>query len=77
MKDDFHQIEVHPDHTKYFAFATPDGQYEYTRLPFGFSETLAEFQKGIVQMLQPLIRYNEIIVYIDDILVASESVEDI
>ncbi|KMQ89165.1 hypothetical protein RF55_11228 [Lasius niger] len=28
LKDGFHQIKVHPDHTKYFAFATPDGQFE-------------------------------------------------
>lgn len=36
LKDEFHQIEIDPDHTKYFAFATPDGQFEYRRLPFGF-----------------------------------------
>ncbi|XP_066597475.1 uncharacterized protein [Prorops nasuta] len=29
MKDGFHQIKLHPDSTKYFAFATPDAQYEY------------------------------------------------
>lgn len=30
LKDGFHQIKVHPEDTKYFAFATPDGQFEYT-----------------------------------------------
>ena len=29
LKDDFHQIKVHPNSTKYFPFATPDAQYEY------------------------------------------------
>lgn len=38
LKDGFHQIRIHLEHTKYFAFATPDGQFEYTRLPSGFSE---------------------------------------
>lgn len=75
MKDGFHQIKVHPDSTKYFSFATPDGQYEYTRLPFGFCESPAEFQKRIAQMLQPLIRQDKIIVYVDDILIATSSVE--
>jgi len=75
MKDGFHQIKVHEDSTKYFSFATPDGQYEYTRLPFGYCEAPAEFQKRIVQILNPLIRDDKIIVYIDDILIPTESVE--
>ncbi|XP_032679538.1 uncharacterized protein LOC116847991 [Odontomachus brunneus] len=36
LRDGFHQIKVHSSDTKYFSFATPDGQYEYTCLPFGF-----------------------------------------
>lgn len=75
LKDGFHQIRIHPDSTKYFSFATPDGQFEYTSLPFGFSEAPAEFQKRIVQLLRPLIREDKVIVYIDDILIATDSVE--
>lgn len=48
MRDSFHQIKIHPEYTKYFAFATMDGQFEYTRLPFGFCESPAEFQKRII-----------------------------
>jgi len=29
LKDSFHQIRVKDNCTKYFAFATPDGQYEF------------------------------------------------
>lgn len=32
LKDGFHQIDVHPDDIKYFAFAIPDGQFKYVRL---------------------------------------------
>lgn len=60
LKDSFYQIKLHPDHFKYFSFATPDGQYEYTRLPFGFCEAPAEFQKRIVQILQPLIKDDKV-----------------
>jgi len=76
LKDGFHQIKVHDDSTKYFSFATPDGQFEYTRLPFGYSEAPAEFQKRIIQILNPLIRRDKIIVYINDILIPSESVDE-
>lgn len=75
LRDGFHQIKVHPEYTKYFAFATPDGQFEYTRLPFGFCDSPAEFQRRIVQILQPFIRQDRVIVYIDDILIATDTVE--
>lgn len=76
LKDGFYNIKLHPEVTKYFAFATPDEQFEYTRLPFGFCEAPAEFQKRLVQILQPLIREDKVIVYIDDILIPSFSIED-
>jgi len=67
---------LHPDATKYFAFATPDGQFEYTRLPFGFCESPVEFQKRLVHILQPFIRNDTAIVYIDDILLPSHTVSE-
>jgi len=76
LKDGFHQIKIHPEHTKFFSFATPDGQYEFLRLPFGYSEAPAEFQKRLVQVLQPLIRTDRVIIYIDDILIASETINE-
>jgi len=76
LKDGFHNIKLHPDVTKYFAFATPDGQFEYTRLPFGFCESPAEFQKRLVHILQPFIRNDTAIVYIDDILLPSHTISD-
>lgn len=53
LKDSFHQIKVHPDSTKYFSFAMPDGQFEYTSLPFGYSEAPAEFQKRLIRAAAP------------------------
>ncbi|KMQ89733.1 hypothetical protein RF55_10607 [Lasius niger] len=76
LKDGFYNIKLDPEVTKFFAFATPDGQFEYTRLPFGFCEAPAEFQRRLIQILQPLIRDNKVIVYIDDILIPSSSVSE-
>ncbi|XP_011883952.1 PREDICTED: uncharacterized protein LOC105571091, partial [Vollenhovia emeryi] len=75
LKDSFHQIKVEKNSTKYFAFATPDGQYEYTRLPFGFCESPAEFQKRLIQILSPLIRDDKVLIYMDDVLIASPTVD--
>lgn len=76
LKDSFHQIKVHPDYTKYFAFATPDGQFEYKCLPFGYSESPAEFQKRVMNVLNPLVRQGKVTVYIDDVLIPTETVEE-
>lgn len=76
LKDGFHHIKVYADSTKYFLFATPDGQFEYVRLPFSFSESPAEFQKRIIQILNLLIRAEKVLVYIDDLLIATETVEE-
>lgn len=76
LKDGFYNIKLDPEVTKFFAFATPDGQFEYTRLPFGFCEAPAKFQRRLIQILQPLIKDNKVIVYIDDILIPSSSVSE-
>ena len=74
LRDGFHQIKLHPDVTKYFAFATPDGQFEFLRLPFGYCDAPAEFQRRLVQILQPLVRDDKVIIYMDDILIATITV---
>jgi len=76
IKDGFHNIKIHSDHTQYFSFATPDGQYEYTKLPFGYCEAPAEFQKRLIMILRSLIEKDKIIVYIDDILIPTETINE-
>lgn len=76
LKDGFHQILIHADSTKYFAFATHNGQYEYIKLPFGYSEAPAEFQKRILHIFQEMIRAGKILVYIDDLLIGTNTAEE-
>ncbi|XP_011878157.1 PREDICTED: uncharacterized protein LOC105567696, partial [Vollenhovia emeryi] len=76
LKDGFYQLKVHPDYTKFFSFATPDGQYEYLRLPFGFCEAPAEFQKRLLFILRSFIKEDKILVYLDDIFIPSSSVQE-
>lgn len=76
LKDGFHQIAIHPDHTKYFSFATPSGQYEFIKMPFGYSEAPAEFQKRILQIFNDFIRSGKILVYIDDILIPTVTIRE-
>lgn len=45
-------------------------------MPFGYSEALAEFQKRILQIFNPLEQAGKILIYIDDILIATSTVKD-
>ena len=56
LNGSFHAIPISAEFTKYFSFATSDGQYEYVKLPFGYSEFPAEFQKRLLRVLGPLLR---------------------
>lgn len=76
LRDGFHQIKVHENATKYFSFATSDGQYEHRRLPFCYCEAPAEFQHRLIEILNPWIRTDKIMVYIDDVFIPSETVKE-
>jgi len=68
-------IKVYEDSMQYFSFTTLDGQYEYTRLLFGYFEAPIELKKRLIRILNPFIRNEEVIVYIDDVLIPEWSIE--
>jgi hypothetical protein len=43
MAAGFHQIKVHSDSVEKFAFITPEGQFEYLRVPFGLANAPCSF----------------------------------
>nr|CAI5824178.1 unnamed protein product [Callosobruchus analis] len=71
----FHQVPMHPDSVDKTAFITPDGHYEYLRVPFGLANSPAVFQRVINKMLGQL-RYGEVLAYIDDLLIPSATEEE-
>src|SRR5438067_2227572 len=52
-----------------------EGLYEYLVMPIGLCTAPACFQRRMVQLLKPLIEEGFVEVYIDDILIYSESSE--
>lgn len=71
LKNGFHQIPMDANSIPYTSFVTPQGQYEYVKMPFGLRNGPAVFQRFISTVLDDMIRSREIVVYMDDIVVAT------
>jgi len=76
LKDGFHHVKMHEASIKFTSFVTPIGQYEYLRMPFGLTNAPRVFQRFIHAAFEKLVRENKIILYLDDILVATESMDE-
>ena len=67
------QIPVAPEDVHKTAFVTPDGQYEFTRMPFGMVNSGATLVRGLRKILELMPGVGS---YIDDIVIYSDSWED-
>lgn len=71
LKNGFFHVKVEELSRKYTAFITPDGQYEFCRVPFGLANSPAVFQKFINNVFRQLISQNIVLAYMDDLIVPS------
>ncbi|GBG75316.1 hypothetical protein CBR_g19948 [Chara braunii] len=75
LKSGYHQIEVDPSDQHKTAFKTRDGLYEFIAMPFGLTNTPATFQCLMDKVLRhQLNRF--VVVYLDDILIFSKTMEE-
>lgn len=75
LKDGFWNIGLTKETTKFTAFVTPFGHYEFLRLPFGWKNSPPKFQRIITSVLGELLADRKVCCYIDDIIVGSESID--
>lgn len=68
-------MELDEESIKYTSFVTPWGQYEFERMPFGLKVGPRHFQKFVNTILKDLIATGDVIVYLDDILIATTAIE--
>ncbi|KAJ3697529.1 hypothetical protein LUZ61_001234 [Rhynchospora tenuis] len=73
LKSGFHQVAMDPESIEWTAFVVPGGLYEWLVMPFGLKNAPAVFQRKMDTCFKGT--ENFIAVYIDDILVFSETEE--
>ena len=75
MKAGYWQIELDPSAREKSAFVTHNGLYEFLVMPFGLTNSGASFQRLMGHILRGL-EYRFALIYIDDIIIFSRSVEE-
>ena len=73
MKSGFWQIQIRESDRYKTAFTTPFRYYEWNIMPFGLKNASNEFQNVMNDIFNPFSSHS--IVYIDDVLIFLESIE--
>lgn len=71
----FHQIPMNPADSPKTAFSTPNGHYEYTRMPFGLKNAPSCFQRMMNTVLVGLTN-TQCFVYLDDVVLYGSTLDD-
>lgn len=76
LKNGFYHVRMDENSIKYTSFITPLGQFEFLRMPFGLANSPRVFQRYTNEVFRELIDSDKILLYLDDILIATETIED-
>ena len=75
LQSAYYQVEIADDDKAKTAFTTPLGLYEFNRMPFGLCNAPATYQRLMQDMFRDDL-FRVLLVYLDDVLVYSKTVEE-
>ena len=71
----YYQVPLEENSRQYTAFSTPHNHFHFKRLSFGLKNSGIAFQKNMQEILSEFC-FKNVIVYIDDILIMTETFEE-
>lgn len=76
MATGFHQICLDDESVPLTGFVTNEGHYEYLKMPYGLANAPIAYQRIISTALHDFITSGKVLVYIDDCLILSNTVDE-
>lgn len=76
MATGFHQIPMDDGSIHITGFVTPEGHFEYLKMPYGLANAPVVYQRIISNTLRTFIESGKVLVYIDDVLILSMTIEE-
>jgi hypothetical protein len=70
------QVAIQPRDRHLTAFTTPGGLFEYKVLAMGLTNAPATFQRMMNRIFDDLIKKGVVMVYLDDVLIMTETIEE-
>lgn len=76
LANGFLHVKVNEDSQKYTAFVTPQGQFEFRKMPFGLCTAPSVFQRFINSIFRDLILNGTVLTYLDDLITPSLTADE-
>lgn len=76
MATGFHQIPLKEDSIHLTGFVTPEDHFEYVKMPYGLANSPIVYQRIINDTLRNHINEGNVLVYVDDVLLLSNTVSE-
>lgn len=76
MATGFHQIPLANDSIHKTGFVTPEGHFEYLKMPYGLANAPVVYQRIITNTLKAFSETGRALIYIDDVLIPSQTIDE-